>query len=78
MTTNDVQTMRLIRVDLSIQDAETLCRGAMSSVSLSAAQASQIVARVQQAIQAAAEAAAAKAMDDDTIKEKEPEQCETT
>jgi len=47
-------------VTISIADAQTACHGMMTSQSLSAAQATQTVARVQQAIQAAAEAAAAK------------------
>ena len=68
--------MNKATVTISIADAQTACHGMMTSQSLSAAQATQTVARVQQAIQAAAEAAAAKAMDDDTIKE--PEQCATT
>ena len=70
--------MNKATVTISIADAQTACHGMMTSQSLSAAQATQTVARVQQAIQAAAEAMAAKAMDDDTIKEKEPEQCATT
>jgi len=50
--------MNEIQITISLQDAQTLCQGAMSSEGLSAAQATQTVARVQQAIQEAVKQAA--------------------
>jgi protein-disulfide isomerase-like protein with CxxC motif len=52
-------------VTISIADAQTACHGMMTSQSLSAAQATQTVARIQRAIQA--EVVTKK--DEDTMKE---------
>jgi len=52
-------------VTISIADAQSACHGMMTSQSLSAAQATQTVARIQRAIQAAV----VTTKDDDTMKE---------
>ena len=57
--------MNEIQITISLQDAQTLCQGAMSSEGLSAAQATQTVARVQQAIQEAVKQAAETPNDED-------------